>query len=331
MMRATEGCEFDPLLSQPAELQEGGHSQYQGRWVGARMDISKGQDFLRVAFLNVRGAENGDKVHALKKLGKWNCDIIGLADTKFSETHNVGVGNAAKFYWATSRDGKRTEPLWVTARGNKGEHGYVGGVASIMQEALGRRSERRLLDFRKWGRWAGFQLIGRQRRKLAVITVYGPTQTASSPGSAWYVQQKQIEGLEEVGGLNPRELFLADLAALVVDCHMKGVAVVLGGNFNVNVEGLESWAEAINLCNISASWTDGYPTFIRNRETQTCIDHVLASGELVDGGFVNGVGVFTDPMWNSDHLTVIAEIKYRAYLGLLNTDLQSAGERRRRF
>ena len=90
-MRATEGCEFDPLLSQPAELQEGGHSQYQGRWAGARMDISKGQDFLRVAFLNVRGAENGDKVHALKKLGKWNCDIIGLADTKFSETYNVGV------------------------------------------------------------------------------------------------------------------------------------------------------------------------------------------------------------------------------------------------
>ena len=91
-----------------------------------------------------------------------------------------------------------------------------------MQEALGRRSERRLLDFRKWGRWAGFQLIGRQRRKLAVITVYGPTQTASSPGSAWSFQKKQIEGLEEVGGSNPRELFLADLAALVVDCHMKG-------------------------------------------------------------------------------------------------------------
>ena len=106
MMRAMEGCEFDPLLSQPAELQEGRLNMYSGRWVGTCMDNTKKKDILRLAFLNVRGAENGDKVYALKKLGKWKCDLVGLADTKFCENYNVGVGNTAKLYWASSEGGK---------------------------------------------------------------------------------------------------------------------------------------------------------------------------------------------------------------------------------
>ena len=111
---------------------------------------------------------------------------------------------------------------------------------------------------------------------------------------------------------------------------MKGVAVILGGDFNIDIKGLECWAEALNLHNASAECTGGYPTFIINRETQTCIDHVFASGDLMDRGYI-GVGIYTESMWNSDHLTIVAEVKYKAFLGLLDTDLQPANERKRRF
>ena len=292
-------------------------------WVGNIKIDRKEDGVFRILFMNVRGVETEgmEMAYALKKFKEWGVDYLGIVDTKLGKSNILGLESAVTKLWSENE----LRPINCIVAGNKGVYGWVGGIASIIQNRYGRRVVKHIKDDRGWSRWSGFRIQGREKTSLTVLSVYGPTPTMNSVGSAWSHQYREIENCTLEGEemqLDPRKQFLFDLNRTVAKVALDGDDVIIGGDFNVDAGCLEEWVEGLNLYDFVGEVTDYHPTYIRNKEVQTCIDHVYVSTGLVRNGLMKMGGLFLDGLWNSDHLPMVVDVDIERMLHIGPEDVR---------
>ena len=194
--------------------------------------------------------------------------VAGLADTglpvgpgnqgHLSLLHKAGqMGSKARAHWGGGGMG------WSVSKAGDGrgeDKGMlVGGTAIAVHERWSYRADDVTKDRRGWGRYTLRMIRGAAGKHAIFGVVYGP----QSGSAHWKVQEKEMAALRTAGergiGDDPRHQFYLDLFQELFAHFGKGVAIVIGGDFNDKwgrkykggkvLKSIESFAEALRLGN----------------------------------------------------------------------------------
>lgn len=147
------------------------------------------------------------------------------------------------------------------------------------------------------GRWS-IQFMRSHTRHIAIITAYQlPVSKRLGPCNI-YTQQLMLLNT----GDDPRKAFCQDLCTLLLELHSKGALVVLGGDFNENLNTSPQFQEVFATLGLVDCHSTYHilPTPATHLSGSTTIDYVYASLPLYHT--IRGSGI-TAPNWKitSDH------------------------------
>ena len=184
-------------------------------------------------------------------VGPWKQDHLSLL-------HKAGqMGSKARAHWGGGGMG------WSVSKAGDGrgeDKGMlVGGTAIAVHERWNYRADDVTKDRRGWGRYTLRMIRGAAGKDAIFGVVYGP----QSGSAHWKVQEKEMAALRMAGergiGDDPRHQFYLDLFQELFAHFGKGVAIVIGGDFNDKwgrkykggkvLKSIESFAEALRLGN----------------------------------------------------------------------------------
>ena len=92
-----------------------------------------------------------------------------------------------------------------------------------------------------FGRWCGFNLIGKEGKEIMVLTVYNVSQDQATGNDTLYNQQQaqyllhyNLHGLKcnREQYIDPKQRFVTDLLSLLTDASNAGKDIILTGDFN---------------------------------------------------------------------------------------------------
>ena len=230
--------------------------------------------------------------------------------------------------------------VWQHQGGMQDRHGRPFEEAAMAATGeLARRAGSELKDHRGWGRWSG-RLFHACDATVAVISVQAPCHSANA-GGAWVRQEEELhkqggggKGREEKP--DPGEVMLQELGKVVGELRAKGIAVLLGGDWNREWGGsekkgrrLKEWAEEAGLVNPMAErWAAVRPhTRQAGKErgsALTNIDHWLVDKKLWLAGVVQGVGVHRGTLNRSDHRAILLRLTWGGSVGGLQDGRESS-------
>ena len=161
----------------------------------------------------------------------------GLEDptTAYPKTSLVRSTALARDAW------QQRQLVWTHGQGMPGlTRRAVGGVSLVADETLAKIQGMKFVDSRGWGRFVGRVLVGKDAKRILLITVYFPTE-ASGEGSAWQSQKRAMQGIgEEDRKANPWMQAAHDLEQQVAGFMLEsksqrvreGTSIVIMGDFN---------------------------------------------------------------------------------------------------
>lgn len=88
-------------------------------------------------------------------------------------------------------------------------------------------------DERNLGRWTWFAFVGKEGSLTRVVSLYRPVRSMGS--TTVYQQQQAAFNTLGIAGC-PRQLFLDDLGTLLQTWHDKGDRIIVGGDFNEDLQ-----------------------------------------------------------------------------------------------
>ena len=209
----------------------------------------------------------------------------------------------------------------------------VGGTAIAVHEGWNHRADDVVRDRRGWGRFTLRMVRGAGGKDVIFGTVYGP----QSGSAHWKVQEKEMAALRNAGvrgiGDDPRHQFYLDLFQELFAHFGRGVAIVIGGDFNDRwgakykggrvLTSLESFAEALRLGNaMEERHGNLIPTRFelwKGKMRSSTPDHILVSEWVMkrDKDNVMRIGVLQGEELNdSDHRQLLVELDCQVLLGL---------------
>jgi hypothetical protein len=197
-----------------------------------------------------------------------------------------------------------------------------GGTLTCATNSLVGRIRRTFSD--TYGRWSGFELMGRGDCKLVVLTVYQVPQKSGTTGSTTaYNQQRNMFRLEGRTNPNPRKILIADLRALVSELRRDGHDLILMGDFNEQIgkdpQGMSSVLTAgvlIDSCITRHSIETEPATYARG---QTRVNYIFISERLKPHLLQAGIEPFNQCIF-SDHRGMYIDL---ALPGLFDTGFPS--------
>jgi len=160
----------------------------------------------------------------------WGAEACLCQDVRADAPRWRQLGFAARAAWAVGK------VVWQHQGGMQDKHGRPFEEAAMAATGeLARRAGSELKDHRGWGRWSG-RLFHACDATVAVISVQAPCHSANA-GGAWVRQEEELykqggggKGREEKP--DPGEVMLQELGKVVGELRSKGIAVVLGGDWN---------------------------------------------------------------------------------------------------
>ena len=275
-----------------------------------------------------------------KQTNAYGVAVTGLADTGLSVgsgkqdhlclLHKAGqLGAKARMHRAGDGMG------WSVSKAGEGrgeEKGMlVGGTAIAVHEKWNYRADDVVSDKRGWGRYTLRLMRGAAGKDAIFGTVYGP----QSGSDHWKVQEREMSALRNVGergiGDDPRHQFYLDLFQELFEHFGRGVAMVIGGDFNARwgkqyrggkvLKPLESFAEALRLGNaMEVRHGSLLPTRFelwKGKMRSSTPDHILVSEGVMKSDTDMRIGVLQGEELNdSDHMQLLVELDCQVLLGL---------------
>jgi exonuclease III len=160
------------------------------------------EQIMRIYFQNVNGLrldnDGADMIDIFMQMENIRADIFAFAETKLATDQpfvNQLIQRNKRKIWDHARLTKSTSTVVMD-----GYH-KPGGTLTCATNSLVGRIRRTFSD--TYGRWSGFELMGRNDKKLVVLTVYQVTQKTGLAGSTTaYTQQRNMFRME--GKLIPK-------------------------------------------------------------------------------------------------------------------------------
>ena len=217
-------------------------------WVGSNMDRAVMREgHVRLMEFNPRVmAQSDEGEQAQREVWRRARELAvnavlmpadGLEDptTAYPKTSLVKSIALARDVW------QQKQLVWTHSQGMPGlVRRAVGGASLIADETMAKIQGVRFADSRCWGRFVGRVLVGRDAKRILLITVHFPTE-ASGEGSAWQTQSRAMQGIDpEDGKANPWMQAVHDpehqvatfMRASKSQRVREGTSIIIMGDFN---------------------------------------------------------------------------------------------------
>jgi exonuclease III len=285
---------------------------------------------MRIYFQNINGIrlanDGADMLDLFMQMENIRADIFAFAETKLATdqpyVHQLLQRNKRKI-WDHARLATSTSKVTID-----GYH-KPGGTLTCATNSLVGRIRRTFSD--TYGRWSGFELMGRGDKKLVVLTVYQVTQKTGTAGSTTaYTQQRNMFRIEGRTNPNPRKILITDLRALVAELRRDGHDIILMGDFNehigVDPQGMSSVLTAGGLIDsyITRHGIETEPaTYARGH---TRVDYIFISERLKPHLLRAGIEPFNQRIF-SDHRGMYIDLALPGLFDRALTTLASPANR----
>ena len=187
---------------------------------------------------------------------KCNTWVQGIVDHR-SDHINVGGRVEKAFKDAYGRDEVRFVHTCSTERRRQSAD-EAGECSIVVMPELRSRAGKCIRDKRGWGRYAGIVIDGKRegpvQRRVAILTVYAPCgqSSAAAVRQAAGIAKAVAAGERGMGRKSPFAVLLKDLTAEIVELKRKGVAVIIGGDFNTRHDGAQRpWRQLRAWCQLN--------------------------------------------------------------------------------
>ena len=204
-----------------------------------------------------------------------------------------------------------------------------GGTAIIVRDSHTGRICGSGRDPSGLGRWVWVQLRGHHGSRLRIVSAYRPVYNPRDPGSVWSQQQAFFESQVPSRVVDPRQVFLDDLAEMLAKAHADGDQVLLALDANEptlwqpdNV--VESICTAHQLDNVHFLRHDRSSAPPTHNRGSRPIDGMFASATVTGGP----CGYFPFGVAPGDHRAVWLDVPLSAIFGVSSRPLSPRIARR---
>ena len=155
-------------------------------------------------------------------INETHADKMNVKNNKVLETSRRRSFNHKEGEYCSVVTSSSMAPITGYTKPGGSMMGIIGPLVS--------RVRRKIDD--KYGRWCGYVLLGKDNRKILVITAYNVPQETSAGDDALHAQQTSLYLLDEEVDQNLRKLFIRDLHTLVTTATAEDQDIILMGDFN---------------------------------------------------------------------------------------------------
>ena len=280
--------------------------------------IQKTPDAIRLFFQNVKGlssnAGSEDYRYYLNCLQSLQVDIAGMAETNTCWQH---AHLRADFNSVTRRLYRQSKVVYGSPSiecdpvpGN--EFFQSGGTLTLATGSLASRIQGSdILDPTGLGRWTGVTLGGSNGQKLTIITAYRVCSGSikSAPlGSAYAREHFFFHQRHPKQSINPRQFFLRDLEASILELQGNEHAVILMLDANATTTSDPQFASFIDNCSFNDlhSSAPAQSTYIGADDRR--IDYVFGCSKALQYLDRSGTLSYTEGP-QSDHRGLYVDLK----------------------
>jgi hypothetical protein len=184
----------------------------------------------------VESSKNRDGIgldSAFKEIKQASADIFTSNETHQDELNAIARKalrlSKQRMWKDNSKDCKIVHPSLNAPVLNFTKPG--GNLVGITGSLVGRIKET-IID--PYGRWCGYTIIGKDTKEIMIIKAYNVSQykNAKVGEDTLFNQQIALYKLKKVRDLDPKKIFIEDLAILVTKTRKEDKDIILTGDFN---------------------------------------------------------------------------------------------------
>lgn len=279
--------------------------------------------YIRVLYQNVNGISYYNKYNeweiVLDVMDSMQADVISLNEINLDMT----LPNVKYNLMSRLKKMDRNAKMSVSASASiKSETPFkMGGTLTYARGNISGR----IVEYgnEKLGRWSYIKLIGKNGRKLKVITTYRVGRNKGGADNCTIRTQQEYDLQERYGKIvDPRKQLLEDLKLMIQKEHSNGTIIILNCDMNENIQNSKTVKNFLMAAGLKIAHTTIHDETLPNTHDrgQHCIDIMAVSTKLPNEAIVRaGILPFYSGL-PSDHRAMYLDIDINYIFTNLHTD-----------
>ena len=295
-------------------------------------------DFHRIYFQNIDGVRNdADEIDLyVSCMSQFQIGTFCWADPglDFSQFHiRQKVQHPLRSYFTAAKSAFSSSRL-PTADSSSTSGGYQPGgtfMATTNQWAT-RSIGTPLVDPKGLGCWSGISYLGKQGKRLAILTAYRSPRQQSKGGFGFFDQQNALLLSQGVKKPNVRRQFIVDICTFINNLQHEGHEILLSLDANETLGqeqqyGITHLMSECSLSNLHLQGPDSPPATYKYGANRK-IDYMLGSPNIADSVRHAGYLAYDDGIF-SKHRGLFVDLDFHNLMGPVSSIVPSKARRLR--